>query len=93
MQIPKLQLDEMDDFPNMTSPLRPYTDHPFPNSLNQEDYMKLLNVNSFSNPELVDNLLDIVVPNPVNYSDTNQQVRVCVCLLIQDMMADFGING
>jgi hypothetical protein len=80
MQIPKLQLEKVDVFPKMTSPLRPYTDHPFPNSLNQEDYMQLLNVNSFSNPELVDNLLDMVLPNAVNYSYMNQQVEsLCVC--------------
>lgn len=89
MQIPKAQLDEGDGFPNMTSPLRPYTDYPFPNSLNQEDYMRLLNVDSFSNPELVGNLLDSVLPNPVDYSATNQQVRVCGFLLIQDYHSRF----
>ncbi|XP_078178349.1 uncharacterized protein LOC144572591 isoform X1 [Carex rostrata] len=73
MQLQNIPLDEVDGFPSMTSPLRPYTDHPFPNNLNQEDYMKLLNFDSCSNPELVDNLLDSELPNPPNYSTTNQQ--------------------
>ncbi|KAJ3693997.1 hypothetical protein LUZ60_009477 [Juncus effusus] len=66
------QVSNADIFPRVSSPLRPYTDHPFPSNLNQEDYMRLFDFSNVENQDLVNNLLHSVLPNPTNYLDDQE---------------------